>query len=48
VDWQEDIVCEFHGHRFPHPQRMLRNERCKLLVNPEYVNELCDLETNPD
>ncbi|HEU0206484.1 MAG TPA: sulfatase-like hydrolase/transferase [Pseudolysinimonas sp.] len=48
VDWQDDIVCEFHGHHFPYPQRMLRNDRYKLVVNPDSVNELYDLECDPD
>lgn len=47
-DWQQDIVCEFHGHHFPYPQRMLRNSRYKLIVNPDSVNELYDLERDPD
>ncbi len=46
--WADDIVCEFHGHHFPHPQRMLRTDRYKLVVNPESVNELYDLERDPD
>ncbi|MEV6347331.1 sulfatase-like hydrolase/transferase [Actinoplanes sp. NPDC051851] len=46
--WQPDIVCEFHGHHFPYPQRMLRDDRYKLVVNPESVNELYDLERDPD
>lgn len=48
VPWQEDIVCEYHGHHFPYPQRMLRNDRYKLVVNPESVNELYDLQVDPD
>jgi arylsulfatase A-like enzyme len=48
VEWDEDIVCEFHGHHFPYPQRMLRTDRYKLVVNPESVNELYDLEVDPD
>lgn len=47
-EWEEDIVCEFHGHHFPYPQRMLRTDRYKLVVNPDSVNELYDLETDPD
>lgn len=47
-DWADDIVCEFHGHHFPYPQRMLRNRRYKLIVNPDSVNELYDLERDPD
>ncbi|MGP5717970.1 sulfatase-like hydrolase/transferase [Brachybacterium tyrofermentans] len=48
VPWQEDIVCEYHGHHFPYPQRMLRTDRYKLVVNPESVSELYDLDTDPD
>ena len=40
-------MCEFHGHHFPYPQRMLRTHRYKLVVNPDSVNELYDLETDP-
>lgn len=45
--WDEDIVCEFHGHHFPYPQRMLRTRTHKLIVNPDSVNELYDLERDP-
>jgi arylsulfatase A-like enzyme len=48
VEWEKDIVCEFHGHHFPYPQRMLRTDRYKLVVNPDSVNELYDLEVDPD
>ncbi|WP_233712330.1 sulfatase-like hydrolase/transferase [Kribbella turkmenica] len=48
VEWEQDIVCEFHGHHFPYPQRMLRTDRYKLVVNPDSVNELYDLATDPD
>lgn len=47
-EWDDDIVCEFHGHHFPYPQRMLRTDRYKLVVNPESVNELYDLSLDPD
>jgi arylsulfatase A-like enzyme len=47
-EWQPDIVGEFHGHHFPYPQRMLRDERYKLVVNPDSTNELYDLEIDPD
>lgn len=46
--WEPDIVGEFHGHHFPYPQRMLRTERYKLIVNPESTNELYDLVRDPD
>nr|WP_238546958.1 sulfatase/phosphatase domain-containing protein [Saccharopolyspora erythraea] len=42
------MVCEFHGHHFPYPQRMLRTDRYKLVVNPDSVNELYDLDDDPD
>jgi arylsulfatase A-like enzyme len=44
VVWQDDVICEFHGHHFPYPQRMIRNRRHKLIVNPDSVNELYDLQ----
>ena len=47
-EWPEEIVCEFHGHHFPYPQRMLRERRYKLVVNPDSVNELYDLQVDPD
>jgi arylsulfatase A-like enzyme len=45
--WRQEIVAEFHGHHFPYPQRMIRTERYKLVVNPGDVNELYDLELDP-
>ncbi|NEE03821.1 sulfatase-like hydrolase/transferase [Phytoactinopolyspora halotolerans] len=47
ADWRDDITAEFHGHHFPYPQRMLRTRRYKLVVNPESVNELYDLQDDP-
>jgi arylsulfatase A-like enzyme len=47
VKWREYMICEFHGHHFPYPQRMIRDHRYKLVVNPESVNELYDLEKDP-
>ncbi|MFT4084908.1 MAG: sulfatase-like hydrolase/transferase [Nocardioides sp.] len=46
--WAPDLVAEFHGHHFPYPQRMLREERYKLVVDPSAVNELYDLDRDPD
>ncbi|MBL1286580.1 sulfatase-like hydrolase/transferase [Streptomyces sp. NPDC057067] len=46
-DWPGELVAEFHGHHFPYPQRMIRDDRYKLVVNPESVNELYDLEADP-
>ncbi|MDH7568305.1 MAG: sulfatase-like hydrolase/transferase [Armatimonadota bacterium] len=45
--WRQEITAEFHGHHFPYPQRMIRNDRYKLVVNPPDVNELYDLLTDP-
>ncbi|WP_033338214.1 sulfatase-like hydrolase/transferase [Catenuloplanes japonicus] len=47
-EWAPDVVSEFHGHHFPYPQRMLREERYKLVVNPDSVNELYDLQVDAD
>jgi arylsulfatase A-like enzyme len=47
IPWRDYIICEYHGHHFPYPQRMIRNHRYKLVVNPESVNELYDLEKDP-
>jgi arylsulfatase A-like enzyme len=46
--WEPDLVAEFHGHHFPYPQRMLREDRYKLVVNPTDTCELYDLQTDPD
>ena len=46
-DWPEEVTAEFHGHHFPYPQRMIRTERYKLVVNPADVNELYDLKEDP-
>lgn len=47
-DWRQEIFAEFHGHHFPYPQRMIRTRRYKLVINPPDVNELYDLESDPD
>lgn len=46
-DWRTSVLCEFHGHHFPYPQRMIRTHHHKLVVNPESVNELYDLSSDP-
>ena len=46
-EWPGELIAEFHGHHFPYPQRMIRDERYKLVVNPESVNELYDLVDDP-
>ncbi|WP_020574037.1 sulfatase-like hydrolase/transferase [Actinopolymorpha alba] len=47
ADWPTEVVAEFHGHHFPYPQRMIRTERYKLIVNPADENELYDLQADP-
>jgi arylsulfatase A-like enzyme len=46
-DWPTHLLAEFHGHHFPYPQRMIRTDRYKLIVNPESRNELYDLHADP-
>lgn len=46
-EWPTELLAEFHGHHFPYPQRMIRDEHHKLVVNPESVNELYDLGADP-
>ncbi|KAB8164664.1 sulfatase-like hydrolase/transferase [Streptomyces sp. 3MP-14] len=46
-DWPGELLAEFHGHHFPYPQRMILDDRYKLVVNPESVNELYDLHADP-
>ena len=48
TSWRDTILAEFHGLHFPYPQRMLRTDRYKLVVNPGDVNELYDLAVDPD
>ncbi|MDN6202690.1 MAG: sulfatase-like hydrolase/transferase [Micrococcaceae bacterium] len=47
-EWRTEIVCEFHGHHFPYAQRMIRDYRYKYIANPEGIDELYDLEADPD
>ncbi|MFJ3379489.1 sulfatase-like hydrolase/transferase [Curtobacterium sp. NPDC090217] len=47
LPWSDTVLCEYHGHHFPYPQRMLRSKTHKLVVNPESVNELYDLVADP-
>ena len=48
VTGRDEIFAEFHGHHFPYPQRMIRTDRYKLVVNPPDINELYDLADDPD
>lgn len=46
-DWRHEVLCEFHGHHFPYAQRMLRDDRYKIIANPEGTDELYDLDADP-
>jgi arylsulfatase A-like enzyme len=46
-DWRGEIHAEFHGHHFPYPQRMIRTDRYKLVVNPPDKDEFYDLQKDP-
>lgn len=45
--WRSHILCEFHGRQFPYPQRMIRDERYKLIITPADVSEFYDLQKDP-
>ena len=45
--WRDDIMCEFHGHRFLYSQRMLRFGDYKYIFNPPDIDELYDLVKDP-
>ncbi|MPV36697.1 sulfatase-like hydrolase/transferase [Georgenia subflava] len=45
---RSDVFAEFHGHHFAYAQRMIRDRRHKLIVNPEGRTELYDMIEDPD
>jgi arylsulfatase A-like enzyme len=47
-DWRESITAEFHGHSYSYEQRMIRNDRYKLVVNAYDTNEFYDLREDPE
>jgi len=47
VDWPDDIMCEYHGHRYLYSQRMLRWGRYKYIFNACDMDELYDLRSDP-
>jgi len=47
ANWSDQWVSEFHGHRYPYAQRMLRWDRYKFVFNVGDINELYDLEADP-
>jgi arylsulfatase A-like enzyme len=47
-EWRRSLLCEFHGDDFGlYSQRMLRWGEHKLVYNPNDVNELYDLASDP-
>ena len=46
-NWRDDIMCEFHGHRYLYSQRMVRWDRYKYIFNPSDYDELYDLANDP-
>lgn len=46
--WRDRLMAEFHGDEFGlYSQRMLREDRWKLVYNPNDLRELYDLEADP-
>jgi arylsulfatase A-like enzyme len=46
--WRGRITAEFHGHFFAYEQRMIRDNRYKLVCNEHDIPELYDLQADPD
>ena len=47
ADWRDDLMCEFHGHRFLYSQRMVRWDNYKFVFNAPDWDELYDLAEDP-
>jgi len=45
--WRDDLMVEFHGHRFLFTQRMLRWKDYKYVMNAPCEDELYDLAKDP-
>jgi arylsulfatase A-like enzyme len=46
-DWRDDLMSEFHGHRFLYSQRMVRWGDHKYIFNAPDEDELYDLARDP-
>jgi arylsulfatase A-like enzyme len=46
-DWPDDVMCEFHGHRFLCSVRMIRWANYKYVLNLTSFDELYDLDADP-
>jgi arylsulfatase A-like enzyme len=47
AEWRDDLMSEFHGHRFLYSQRMVRWEHYKYIFNAPDEDELYDLASDP-
>jgi len=47
ADWRDDLMAEFHGHRFWYSQRMVRWDHYKFVFNAPDWDELYDLARDP-
>lgn len=48
-DWPQSVFAEFHGDEFGlYSQRMIRTDRYKYIYNVPDIDELYDLEEDPD
>ncbi len=47
AEWREDVMTEWHGHRFLYSQRALRWKQYKYVWNPADTDELYDLADDP-
>lgn len=45
--WRDDIMAEYHGHRYLFSQRMVRWDSYKYVFNASSFDELYDLEADP-
>ena len=45
--WPDDVVCEYHGHRYLFSQRMVRWGDYKYVFNAPSFDELYDLAADP-
>jgi arylsulfatase A-like enzyme len=46
-EWRDDLMSEFHGHRFLYSQRMVRWDNYKFIFNVPDRDELYDLARDP-
>jgi len=47
ADWPDDVMAEFHGHRYLFSQRMVRWAHYKFIFNASSFDEFYDLDHDP-